>query len=209
MNKIYKFLSLAVLLSLATTARAHDFEVDGIYYNITSETDLTVAVTYRGSSSTSYDYEYTGAVTIPQSVTYGSRTYSVTSIGSSAFERCSNLTSITIPSSVTSIGNKAFYWCFGLTSVKVDEGNKVYDSREGCNAIIETATNTLLLGCKSTIIASSVTSIGDYAFGGCIGLTSITIPSSVTSIGSGAFDDCRGLTSVKVDEGNKVYDSRE
>ena len=209
MNKIYKFLSLAVLLSLATTARAHDFEVDGIYYNITSETDLTVEVTYRGDDYYSYSNEYSKAVTIPPSVIHDEKTYSVTRIGNEAFHGCSGLTSITIPSSVSSIGYEAFYWCSGLTSVKVDEGNKVYDSREGCNAIIETATNTLVAGCKSTIIASSVTNIKNYAFCGCSGLTSITIPSSVTSIGSGAFDYCRGLTSVKVDEGNKVYDSRE
>jgi len=119
MNKIYKCLSLTVLLSLVNSARAHDFEVDGIYYNITSETDLTVAVTYRGSSSTFYDNEYTGAVTIPQSVTYGSRTYSVISIGRSAFSGCDRLTSVTIPSSVTSIGGSAFAFCSGLKSITI------------------------------------------------------------------------------------------
>ena len=109
MNNFYKILSLAVLLSLATTAHAHDFEVDSIYYNITSETDLTVAVTYRGDFF--INDEYKGAVTIPQSVTYGSRTYSVTSIGNSAFSGCHGLSSVTIPNSVTSIGNYAFSGC--------------------------------------------------------------------------------------------------
>ena len=94
--------------------------------------------------------------------------------------------------------NKEYYKCSGLTSIVVEEGNPVYDSRNNCNAIIETATNTLLSGCKTTIIPNSVTSIGDYAFTGCSGLTSVTIPNSVTSIGDGAFEACIDLTSVTI-----------
>ena len=86
--------------------------------------------------------------------------------------------------------------CSSLTSVVVEEGNTKYDSRDNCNAIIETSTNTLIAGCKNTTIPSSVTSIGDYAFCGCNGLTSITIPNSVTSIGASAFFRCSGLTSM-------------
>ena len=134
---------------------------------------------------------------------------SVTSIGSYAFNRCSGLTSVTIPNSVTSIGSSAFGSCSGLTSIKVESGNSVYDSRENCNAIIETATNTLISGCNNTIIPKSVTSIGYGAFQYCSGLTSVTIPKSVTSIGEGAFYYCTGLTSIKVESGNSVYDSRE
>ena len=107
-----------------------------------------------------------------------------------------------------------------LTTIVVDEGNPKYDSRDGCNAIIETATNTLVYGCKSSsipssvtsigayafrettltsiVIPSSVTSIGGYAFYGCSALTSVVIPSSVTSIGSYAFSGCSGLTSVVI-----------
>ena len=89
---------------------------------------------------------------------------SVTEIGDSAFSGCTGLTSIVIPSSVAKIRYSTFYGCTGLTSIVVEEGNKVYDSRENCNAIIETKSNTLLCGCQSTVIPPSVTEIGDCAF---------------------------------------------
>ena len=113
------------------------------------------------------------------------------------FGYCSGLTSVDIPNSVTWIGIQAFCGCSGLTEIVVESGNSVFDSRNGCNAIIETATNTLIAGCKTTVIPNSVTSIGDDAFRGCSGLTSIVIPNSVTSIGEYAFGNC-GLTSIVV-----------
>ena len=129
------------------------------------------------------------SVTIPNSVTR---------IGAKAFSHCSSLTSVTIPNSVTSIGDRAFGYCDALTSMVVEEGNTTYDSRENCNAIIETATNTLIAGCQNTIIPNSVTSIGYSAFFSCSSLTSITIPNSVTSIGDYAFYGCSSLTSITI-----------
>ena len=121
----------------------------------------------------------------------------MTEIGRDAFEG-TGLTSIVIPESVTKIGDFAFYGCEGLTSINVSEGNKVYDSRDNCNAIIETASNKLITGCMNTVIPDSVTEIGGGAFSGRTGLTSIVIPNSVTSIGGSAFNGCTGLQSIVI-----------
>ena len=118
------------------------------------------------------------------------------SIGGSAFRGCTNLTSITIPKNVRNIGYEAFYNCKRLTSIVVDINNKFYDSRNNCNAIIETSTNKLITGCENTVIPNSVTSIDNGAFEWCTSLTSITIPDSVISIGDKAFSNCLNLTDV-------------
>ena len=133
-HKTLSFL-LALLMSMAANvASAHDFEVDGIYYSITSSKNLTVAVSYRGSSYSSYSNEYTGSVTIPESVTYNDVTYSVTSIGDYAFFCCDGLTSVTIGNSVTEIGSLAFFWCDGLTSITIPNSVTSIDKRafNGC-----------------------------------------------------------------------------
>ena len=137
---------------------------------------------------------------------------SVKRIGSRAFFGCSSLPSVFIPKNVTSIGEAAFAACTSLTSIVVEDGNPIYDSRDNCNAIIETATNTLIKGCSSPTsiyIPSSVTSIGHFAYSRCSLLTSVFIPKNVTSIGEAAFVACTSLTSIVVEGGNPIYDSRD
>ena len=117
MKKFRILLTSLIVLLCALTTSAHDFEVDGIYYNITSSSELTVAVTYAGNSYNSA--VYSGSVVIPEKVTYNNKEYSVTSIEYAAFRACWGLTSVTIPNSVTSIGSSAFDNCSGLTSVTI------------------------------------------------------------------------------------------
>lgn len=123
---------------------------------------------------------------------------SVSTIRRYAFEGCSSLTSVNIPNSVESIGEMAFNGCSGLTRIQVESSNPYYDSRNNCNAIIETTSNTLIQGCQNTTIPNSVTSIGCSAFEDCLGLTSISIPNSVTSIGNSAFRACSDLNSIAI-----------
>lgn len=132
------------------------------------------------------------SVTIPNSVT---------KIGEGAFKDCHKLTSIVIPNSVKNIGECVLAWCPALTSIVVDEDNDAYDSRENCNAIIETATNTLIAGCENTVIPNNVTAIGNKVFWGFSNLTSFTIPNSVKNIGIYAFCYCTNLTSVIIGNG--------
>ena len=119
-NLKHLFTSILFLLC-STVATAHEFEVNGIFYNITDETNKTVEVTYKGNSYNEYSKEYTGSVVIPENVTYNGNTYSVTSIGGYACSGCSGLTSVTIGNSVTSIGDYAFYYCDGLKEVHISD----------------------------------------------------------------------------------------
>ena len=124
----------------------------------------------------------------------------VESIGYAAFYDC-NLTSVFIPASVTNIEKSAFEDNTFLASMEVENGNLVYDSREDCNAIIETASNTLISGCQNSVIPVGIVAIGDAAFRQCSRLTAITFPEGIKTIGPNAFDECSGLTSIELPEG--------
>lgn len=130
----------------------------------------------------------------------------LTTIEKNAFSN-SGLTSIIIPSSVKDLGSYAFSGCNSLSSIIVEDGNTVYDSRENCNAIIRTEDNSLALGCKSTIIPNSVTSIGLGAFADCGSLTSIALPNSITTIGESAFERS-GLSTIILPENLNVIEIR-
>ena len=179
MKNLKQFLLISVLLLAGLGAKAYDFEAGGIYYNKTS--DSTVEVT-RGNN------EYSGSVTVPSSVKYNNKTYSVTAIGYNAFNYCTRLTSIKIPNSVTAIGYETFRGCTGLTSIEIPNSVTSIGSWAfyGCT------------GLTNVTIDNGVTFIGGYAFSGCTGLTSVDIPNSVTSIEGNAFSGCTGLTSIEI-----------
>ena len=197
------FSLIALCLSIGAWADALNvndtFTADGITYKVTSTSPKEVQVGTGEYQSPAIDTSTTGALTIPASVTgTDGNTYSVTSIGNNAFRYCSKLTSTTIPSSVTSIGDYFIVGCTCLTTIVVEEGNTVYDSREGCNAVIKTETNELIAGCSNTTIPYGITSIGRGAFMDCSGLTAITIPNSVKTIGNDAFAVCQNLVSINI-----------
>ncbi|MBQ7205398.1 MAG: leucine-rich repeat protein [Muribaculaceae bacterium] len=209
MKPLFRFSLLLLAFLLPASALAYDFEVNGICYNINGN---EATVTSKGLYYDMFFVGYSGPVVIPATVTHNGTTYPVTSIDEIAFYCCDGLTSIDIPNSITKIGNFAFGNCPVLASIVIESGNPRYDSRNNCNAIIETADNTLIAGCKNTMIPNSVTSIGDRAFEGCYGLTSIVIPNSVTSIGYKAFYNCDGLTSINIPNsvtaiGNNVFEN--
>ena len=160
-------------------------EIDGIWYNLIAETKQA-EVTFKSSSSSKNKNEYTGPITIPATVNYEGDDYSVTSIGSSAFYKCSSLTTINIPESVTSIGISAFVWCTSLTTITLPEG---VTSIESCAFFSCTSLTSIT-------IPEGVTSIEERTFYGCESLTAINIPEGVTSIGKLAFYYCESLTAI-------------
>lgn len=195
-----KKLSVLLLLLCSTVAAAHDFEVDGIYYNITDETAKTVEVTYKGAYSNEYYYEYSGKVTIPSAVTYNGVTYDVTRIGDEAFLNCTWLDEVVIPKSVRVIGKDVFKESNNVSKIHID------DLAAWCGIEFDNVVETPLgrgysLYVKGElvtdlVIPDAVTVINPFAFSGCLGLKSIEFPVNVTSIGKSAFELCQELKNV-------------
>lgn len=209
------FVAAFILLANCQPASADAVNIGGINYNL-NNSDMTAEV--------AENYDASGSIVLPATLSHEGRTYTLTAIGYDAFDYCEGLTAITlpeglktiggsafygceslaaitIPASVTSIGSEAFAACTGLTRMTVAAGNKTYDSRSGCNAIIETATGTLAFGCKTSRVPQGVTAIGDEAFYKCESLAAITLPEGVTSIGEYAFYKCFDLVSINLPEG--------
>lgn len=149
------------------------------------------------------DYAFKGCsslktITIPEHVS---------EMGRYVFFRCTSLESIKISANVSKIGSRMFVGCPNLKSIVVEEGNKKYDSRENCNAIVETATNTLVCGTENSTIPSTITDIGSSAFAET-GLKNCVIPEGVTSIQNEAFENCQNLESVTLPQSLKRLGSR-
>ena len=204
MKKILLALFVLVYSVGGLIVKAQIYEVDGIYYRLiqdsdsNDDSDIIASVTSLGET----DY-YQGRISIPSSVKIEGKLYSVGAISDMAFKCCKKMTSIIISSNVKSIPSGAFYGCNNLTSIVVDPDNPFYDSRDNCNAIIETSKNNLIAGCSNTIVPASVTSIGECAFYGCSSLTSLSVPFSVKKVGDWAFLDCENIGTLKW---NSVYD---
>lgn len=201
---------MAVFLSVASanTVFAHNFEVDGIYYNFNSD-GTSVRTTFKGSTYYEVAGEYTGNVEIPAKVTYSGKSYAVTEIGFETFRGCTGITSVVIPNSVTRINYSAFYGCTALKSISIPEtvtylGNEVFRSCTSLTSLtipgnVEEIGSNAFYGCtglKSMTIPQSVTSLGSAAFFGCSNLEYVSLPNSITKIEDNLFYECSKLTSV-------------
>ena len=209
-SSLFKGFVMLVVLMLITTSSAMaqepKFEViDGFRYFL--ESDMKTATLFPKREG-----KYSGDIIIPEKVKSNDGVeYIVTSLGASCFEGCSDLTSITIPSSVTSLGDYCFWNCSGLISITIPSsvtslGDDCFSDCRGLTSITIPSSVTSLddhcfyncSGLTSITIPSSVTSLGVSCFYGCSGLTSITIPSSVTSLDGSCFRGCSGLTSITI-----------
>lgn len=176
---------LVLFLLFKLSAIAHDFEVDGIFYNVISETDKTVEVTHKGHSPNAYGHEYSGIVAIPDKVEYNNFIYNVTAIGDHAFQECS-VSSVMMPNSITIIDEFAFLYCYSLQSVTIPSGVKIIKSGafQSCPKL------------NSVFMPNSVIDMGESVFYGCTNLTTITLPEKIKSIPDGFFYGCTNLHSI-------------
>ena len=219
---------LTLLFLYSNVIWAHDFEVGGIYYNILSETDKTVEVTYQGKWASDYD-EYVDYVIIPEYIDYDGKTYRVTKIGDFAFRGCSNLCDITLPNCIINIGQDAFMGCCRLTSIIIPSSitNIGYRAFDGCTSLNSVVISDITAWCnidfyestsnplyyaqrlflnnnllREIIIPNDVKEIKQYAFFGCKSLYSVKNTENIEFIGKYAFYGCINL--VSIDTGNKV-----
>lgn len=191
-----RFIFLITALSLCTlilsaqeSADSHEFIVDDLHYKLLAH-DFVSVVGYSHNS-------HLGNLTIPSTVSVGEKAYSVIEIADSAFYDCISLKSIHIPASVWFFpSGDVFAGCDSLMSITVADGNQYYDSRSGCNAVIETSSNKLVAGCMKTVVPNTVVSIGDYAFAERSNLRFLDVPESVRSVGDYAFFGCHDLVDV-------------
>ncbi|MGM9838417.1 MAG: leucine-rich repeat protein [Paludibacteraceae bacterium] len=204
MKRKTPFFLLGLLFLVPHSLRADLIASDGLNYEITGpHTVAVISCIYENKN-----YFWLTTATIPETVTYNGITYTVTRIEGGAFWKCTTLTSITIPESVTSIGKKAFYGCSSLTKT-----NYTGDIASWCNIDFDDYTSNPIVYSHNLfvynwyyayekitdlVIPNGVTSIKNYAFDNCYGLTSVIIPESVTSIGKSAFYGCTELTSITI-----------
>lgn len=213
------FLILIAMITAYLPARAYDFMVDGLCYNINDDGN-SVTLTWETSPGSEYNgfdiityNEINADVVIPEQVTYNGVTYTVIAIDSYCFNICEGIESVTIPETVKSIGSFAFKGCVKLKSlaipksiehigtnpilscpdidkITVNAENPFFDSRNGCNAVIATSSNMLISGCKKTIIPNGVSIISESAFEGCGELPRFNLPQSISKICDFAFAGC-------------------
>ena len=209
-------LTLLLLLTAVAESKAYDFEVDGIYY--LRRTDGACVTKFMAN-------DYAGDLVIPSSVTYNGVTYPVTGIGDYAFQRCTSLNSVTLPSTITFVAHDAFF-CAGVTSVTLNEGltaigqsafygcskltsieipstvTDIATSDNGYGGVFEACTSL-----TSVTLPATTTAIPKSMFSGCTKLSSYTLPSAVTTIGERAFYNCTALTSVTLPVGLASIDA--
>ncbi len=187
--------TMIVALAASLTTQASDFVVDGIAYNINSDsTSVTVVATNLRAAD---NYAGLTSAVIPRRVNPDSvSSYLVTAIDEFAFYGCTTLESVSIPSSVDRIGDRAFAHCPSIRNIEVNASNRTFDSRNNCNAIVRRADATIIAGCSSTTMNYTITAIDAFAFSGCTNLMTLRLPSALSRIGYEAFEGCTSLMAV-------------